>query len=104
VLVAVFVVLLCAAALVLSVIGGLLVHQRRLESAADLAALAGAAAVQRGEDGCAAAGRVARRNGSRLAGCLIVQDRVEVTTAGRARLPFGAQARQQARARAGPAG
>ena len=50
------------------------VHHAR--GAADLAALSGAVAVQEGEDGCAAAKRVARANGTSLLTCDRVGDAV----------------------------
>lgn len=59
------------------------VAHRAAQSAADLAALAGAGVHQRGEDGCAAAGRVAAANQARLVTCELrgaaVVVRVEVT-------------------------
>ncbi len=69
VLVMPFVGVLALVTVVLAFQGGVLVTQRRVQAAADLAALAGAAALQRGEDGCAAASAVAGRNGARLSGC-----------------------------------
>lgn len=104
VLVASCVVLLSTVALALSVLGGLLVRQRRLESAADLAALAGAAAVQRGEDGCGRAAAVAHLNGARLTGCVTAGATVSVTVGGEARLPVAGAVSQRAVARAGPVG
>lgn len=46
-----------------------LVGQRRVAAAADLAALAGAAELQQGRDGCAAADRLALDNGARMTSC-----------------------------------
>lgn len=43
----------------------------RAQVAADLAAVAGAYALYRGEDGCAAAGEVAERNGAALGTCTV---------------------------------
>ena len=62
---------LAAVTLLVAVVGGVVADQRRAESAADLGALAGAAAVQQGADGCAAARPVVRLNGARLAACSI---------------------------------
>jgi secretion/DNA translocation related TadE-like protein len=56
-------------ALALVALGGLVVGQRRAASAADLAALAGASALQRGDGGCDAARRTADSNGARLVEC-----------------------------------
>jgi secretion/DNA translocation related TadE-like protein len=95
------IVVIVAATVMVAVLCGVLVQQRRLESAADLAALAGATAVQHGDDGCAAARVAARRNGARLASCLSDGDTVTVTAA-QTTLLFGWPVHQRARARAGP--
>lgn len=58
-----------ATAVLVSAVGGVVVGQRRVQAAADLAALAAAVAVQQGHDGCAAARRLAARNGARLHAC-----------------------------------
>jgi secretion/DNA translocation related TadE-like protein len=63
------------------VLGRLLVDQRRASSAADLAALAGAGALQLGQEPCAAAGRSARSNDAELLSCTISGERVRVTSA-----------------------
>lgn len=67
-----FVGVLVLLTLVLAFHGGALVTQRRAQAAADLAALAGAAALQAAGDGCAAAAATARHNGARLASCRVV--------------------------------
>ena len=51
--------LLLALGAALGVVAAMVHDHRVAQSAADLAALAGAAALQRGDDGCAAAGSVA---------------------------------------------
>ena len=51
---------------------------RRAQSAADLAALAGATAGQRGGDACAVAAQVADHNGARSAACRVEGDDVVV--------------------------
>ena len=71
VLVMPFVGVLALVTVVLAFQGGALVTQRRVQAAADLAALAGAAALQRGDDGCVAASAVAGRNGARLSDCQV---------------------------------
>ena len=80
-----FVVSLAALVLGLAVLGGglgrLLVDQRRASSAADLAALAGAGALQRGDDACVAAAGTARRNRAELVSCTVTADQVHVRTA-----------------------
>jgi len=98
----VLVTLLGVAALVGSVLAGLLVAQRRAASAADLAALAGAGAVQRGAAGCAAAAAVAARNGAHLVGCRLDGQDVTVRVARAARLAFGRTVTVSSAARAGP--
>lgn len=49
--------------------------RHRAEAAADLAALAGASAAQAGDDGCAAAARVATANVALLSRCVVGTDR-----------------------------
>lgn len=80
----------------------------RARSAADLGALAGAAALEAGADAgeaCARAGALVWRNGARLTGCtaagdgsLLVVDEVPITL----RLPGGGPDMAMARSRAGP--
>lgn len=96
------VLLLATCGLAGTVLGAVASVQRRVESAADLAALAGAAAVQRADDGCAAAARVARSNEARVLGCAVVGDEVEVRLARTLRLPVLHGVTLRARARAGP--
>jgi secretion/DNA translocation related TadE-like protein len=55
--------------MLVTVVAGAVTDQRRLEAAADLGALAGASAAQRGEDACAAAGSVTDRNGGHVTAC-----------------------------------
>ncbi len=81
-------------------VAGLFSAHRRVAAAADLAALAGAVAQQRGEEPCAAAARIATANGADLIACLVRIGSVEVT----ARLEPGGflqGAELLARARAG---
>jgi secretion/DNA translocation related TadE-like protein len=72
--------------------------RQRAETAADLAVLAAAAAVQRGQPGCDLAGEVAARNGGRLVSCGVAGDTVAV------RVQVGASITATAQARAGPEG
>lgn len=58
-------------------IAGYLVAAHRVRSAADLAALSGASAVSRGEEGCRAARSNARANGVTVASCAQVGDEVD---------------------------
>lgn len=100
--------------LVVTLIGGglgqLLVDQRRVSAAADLAALAGAGAQQRGQSPCRTAALVAGRNGSTLVGCTVSGTEVVVRAAVRSsafvgllRLA-GRSVSVEADARAGPVG
>lgn len=75
---------------------------RRAQVAADLAVLAGAAALQQGGDACAAVVRIAARHDARVTGCVVEGLTVAAATA--VDLPAilgGREAR--ARSRAGPA-
>ena len=85
-------------------LGGVVAEQRRVATAADLAALAAAGAVQSGADACAAASSVARRNGGRLRSCRVSGDVVAVEVVRGERVVLGRGVRVSAQARAGPAG
>lgn len=87
----------------LAVVAGLVVDHRTAQSAADLAALAGASGVGDGADPCARAGQVAAANGAELTGCVVVGSEVsvDVVVVGPRWLGQGGDLR--ARARAGPA-
>ena len=61
--------LICVVAVALVEVGLVVVAKHRAQSAADLAALAGSAAVLRGDDGCLVAKSVARHNGAPLVKC-----------------------------------
>jgi secretion/DNA translocation related TadE-like protein len=97
-------VLLAAATVVGVVLGALASLERRVESAADLAALAGAAAVRGAGDGCAAATEVAARNRAALGACTVHGDVLEVRAVRVVHLPVVGRVTLAARARAGPAG
>jgi secretion/DNA translocation related TadE-like protein len=82
---------------------GVIATHRTAQAAADLAALAGAAALQDGGDACARAADVADRNRARLDDCEVDGWNVAVVvTAQTARLPGGVLD-LRARGRAGPA-
>jgi secretion/DNA translocation related TadE-like protein len=100
---AVLIALLATVTLVAVSVAGLFVGQRRAAAAADLAALAGAAAVQHGGNGCSAAGRIAAQNHTRLSGCAADGDVVSVRVTARVRSWFATDVAVHARARAGPA-
>jgi secretion/DNA translocation related TadE-like protein len=77
---------------------------RRAQAAADLTALAGAAALQDGGNACERAAAIAERNGSRLSGCEVDGWNVAVTVVvSSVRLP-GGPLELPARGRAGPVG
>ncbi len=82
---------------------GVVATHRTAQSAADLAALAGAAALQDGGDACAQAAAVADRNRASLTECEVAGwDVTVVVSADTARLPGGVLD-LHARGRAGPA-
>lgn len=62
-------------------VGGAIVAKHRAQSAADLAALAAAAALSESEDACEAARQVASVNGARLGGCTVEGSTVVVRAA-----------------------
>jgi secretion/DNA translocation related TadE-like protein len=101
VLAVVLVTVLAAAALLVSSVGGVVADQRRVESAADLAALAAAGAVQAGHDPCFAAATSARRNGARLAACSLTGEEVTVRVT-RRRVVLRHVVELSGRARGGP--
>lgn len=79
----------------------LVLAHRRAQVAADLAALAGASALQRGADPCAAASTIADRQDAHLTGCLVDGADVVVQTGVRVVAALG-EVELPARARAGP--
>lgn len=86
----------------LGVVTAMVRAHRTAQSAADLAALAGASALQRGQPACSAVGSVAARNGASLDACTVdgADVRVSVTVPGPHWL--GQTADLTAEARAGP--
>jgi secretion/DNA translocation related TadE-like protein len=86
----------------LAVVGGMVVAHRTAQSAADLAALAGAGAISDGAEPCRAAAGMAAANGARLLSCSVTSREVtvEVTVPGPRWL--GQPHDLTARARAGP--
>jgi secretion/DNA translocation related TadE-like protein len=93
---------LSVAAVLVAAVGAVVADQRRVASAADLAALAGAAAVQAGRDGCARAGAIAHRNAARIASCVVSGDVVLVRTTRRTAPLLGRRVTVSSAARAGP--
>jgi len=102
VLATVLVAVLVVVALFVTAVGGAVVDRRRVASAADLAALAGASALQSGHDGCAAARSTARRNGARATSCAVDGEDVTVLTERRTQPVLGRRFTVRATARAGP--
>jgi secretion/DNA translocation related TadE-like protein len=76
---------------------------RRAQSAADLVALAGAVAQERGDDACSSAADLARGNGAELVACEVLADDVRVTVRVPGPTLVGHDWEVIGRARAGPA-
>lgn len=93
-------VLVLVTALCLAVVVLVLAH-RKAQVAADLAALAGASALQSGADPCAAAERIAVRQDARLIRCVVEGADVVVAAGVRVDVALGGT-ELPARARAGP--
>lgn len=87
----------------LAVVAAMVTAHRAAQAAADLAALAGATAAQRGDDPCSAAAAVAAANGARLAGCSAVAGDVTVRVTVPGPRWLGQPHDLAAEARAGPA-
>ena len=86
--------------------GGTLVARHRADRAADIAALGGAATLQAGGDGCAAAARLADAQGARVTSCRVIDATVLLEVAVDVVGPaarWGRLPPARARARAGPA-
>lgn len=95
--------LLVFAAVALVWVSGLVADHRTAQAAADLAALAGAEAIQQGHAACGAAGDIARANGASLRTCAVSGDEVRVTVTVRSAALGGLRPDVSARAHAGPA-
>jgi secretion/DNA translocation related TadE-like protein len=87
----------------LGVVTAIVVAHRAAQSAADLAALAGARGVAAGRDGCAAASQIATANGGQLTGCDVSGRVVDVEVEIPGPHWLGQTADLSARSRAGPA-
>ncbi len=72
-----------------TIMGGHVVAIHRARSAADLAALSGAAAFAQGGDACRAAGRTATSNGASLLSCDRVGDQLDFVVTARVRVGIG---------------
>jgi secretion/DNA translocation related TadE-like protein len=100
----VFVGLLATVAVLGAAVAAVLVGQRQAAAAADLAALAGASAVQDGGAACPAAEQIAERNRAGLRECAVSGDVVTVEVTLAVRSVFRSEVQVRARARAGPVG
>ena len=76
---------------------------RKVAAAADLAALAGASALQHQESACPAAGRIAARNDATLVSCDVSGEVLTVRVSRAVDSVFDTSVTVHARARAGPA-
>jgi secretion/DNA translocation related TadE-like protein len=94
--------MLCAVALIGAALAGLLVGQRRAAAAADLAALAGASALQEGQEGCPEAASVAAKNGATLTECHLAGANLTVEVTKTVSSVFGRNVSLRSSARAGP--
>lgn len=99
-----FIGVLALLTVLLAGVGGALVALRRVQAAADLAALAGATAHAAGAQACAEATRVADRNAARLDSCTVLADGdVRVVVSVSVDGPWPEALHVRGRARAGPA-
>lgn len=87
----------------LGVVTAMVAAHRAAQSAADLAALAGARGVAEGGDGCARAGQIAIANHARLVACTVAGRTVEVEVRVAGPHWLGQTADLEGRSRAGPA-
>jgi secretion/DNA translocation related TadE-like protein len=87
----------------LAVVTAMVADHRSAQSAADLAALAGAHSVRAGADGCADAARVATANAAELVTCSVVGATVDVQVRVAGPRWLGQTADLVAQSRAGPA-
>ncbi|MGL5809599.1 MAG: Rv3654c family TadE-like protein [Nocardioides sp.] len=99
-----FLALLLVVGAAIAALGGLLRANRQAQAAADLGALAGASALQRGDQACAAAARLVAANQARSTECEIRGTDVVVRAEVRVSAWWGVVATPSAQARAGPGG
>lgn len=93
---------LAVTAVLLGFVAGAVVAQRHAATAADLAALAGAAALQDGGDGCAEATAVTVHNDAEVVACRVSGAELQLTVRAETAALFGRRLTVSARARAGP--
>ena len=99
---AVIAVMLVVAALIITEMAGLVRLRHRVAAAADLAALAATQASVAGEDGCAAARRIAGRNDAEVLQCRMDFDVATITTRATSGTWWGHRWAIEQRARAAP--
>jgi secretion/DNA translocation related TadE-like protein len=95
-------VLLLVAALIIAEMAGLVRLRHRVAAAADLAALAATQASVAGEDGCAAARRIAGSNDADIVTCRMDFDVATITTRATSRTWWGHRWAVEQKARAAP--
>ncbi|WP_082582272.1 Rv3654c family TadE-like protein [Aeromicrobium sp. Root236] len=95
-------VMLLVAALIITEMAGLIRLRHRVAAAADLAALAATQASVSGEDGCAAARRIAGRNDAKVLTCRMDFDVATITTRATSRTWWGHRWAVEQKARAAP--
>lgn len=95
-------VLLVTAALIVTEIAGLVRLRHRVAAAADLAALSATQASVAGGDGCAAARRIAGRNGAEVLTCRMDYDVATITARAESRAWWGHRWAFEQKARAAP--
>lgn len=94
---------LCAAVGWISLlVAAVVAAQHHLDGSGDLAALAGASALQHGEDACSVARQTAADNGVHVAACSVRSSDVLITVEDAVPLPFEVSGRLRSAARAGP--
>lgn len=100
-----FIGVLALLTVLLAGVGAALVTVRRVQAAADLAALAGATAYAAGRGVCSEVVRVADRNGAAVESCAVLDGGdVRVVVSAAVRVPWPEPLLVRGRARAGPAG
>lgn len=87
----------------LAVVTAMVVAHRAAQSAADLAALAGARGVAEGGDGCARAAEIAAANGARVMACRVSGRVIDIVVEVPGPHWLGQTSDLMARSRAGPA-
>ena len=95
-------VVLVVAALIITEMAGLVRLRHRVAAAADLAALSATQASVGGEDACAAARRIARRNGAEVDTCRMDYDVATITARATSRTWWGQRWAFEQKARAAP--